>query len=146
MNHIEAKVTQINTSDIVTYIDVQSADTQIRLIKFKAPSWLCVGDTIDCSFPEASVCVSKDCPGKVSIENRLPAKLLEIRTSDSLCELTFESDMGTVVSLITMEAFENLELEIGCSATMLLRGVDISFAPVIEVGQTLLERNMQSNK
>ncbi|MDD5202907.1 MAG: hypothetical protein PHH41_07175 [Sulfurimonas sp.] len=146
MNHIEAKVTQINTSDIVTYIDVQSADTQIRLIKFKAPSWLCVGDTIDCSFPEASVCVSKDCPGKVSIENRLPAKLLEIRKSDSLCELTFESDMGRVVSLITMEAFENLELEIGCSATMLLRGVDISFAPVIEVGQTLLERNMQSNK
>ncbi|MDD3060865.1 MAG: hypothetical protein PHW94_08005 [Sulfurimonas sp.] len=46
MNHIEAKVTQINTSDIVTYIDVQSADTQIRLIKFKAPSWLCVWEIL----------------------------------------------------------------------------------------------------
>ncbi|MBU1217108.1 TOBE domain-containing protein [bacterium] len=143
MNQIKAKVIRINATDIVTYIDVQSADTEIRLIKSKAPLWLCEGDTIHCNFNEASVCVSKDCPGKVSIENRVPATLVEVRKSDSLCELTFESDVGKIVSLITMEAFEDLELELGCQATMLLRGIDISVEPIVDFKKGFLERNMQ---
>lgn len=82
-----------------------------------------------CTFQEASVCVSKECPGKVSIENRLPATLMEIRKNDSLCELTFSCDLGTVVSLITTQAFEELGLEPGCKATMLLCGIDIGLQP-----------------
>jgi molybdopterin-binding protein len=144
MNQITAKVMRINATDIVTYIDVQSADTEIRLIKSKAPLWLCEGDTIHCNFNEASVCVSKDCPGKVSIENRVPATLVEVRKSDSLCELTFESDVGKIVSLITMEAFEDLELEVGCKATMLLRGTDISVEPIVDFRKGFLELTISS--
>jgi molybdopterin-binding protein len=76
--------------------------------------------------------VSKECPGKVSIENRVPAILKDVRKSESLCELTFESELGKVVSLITTEAYDNLGLELGCEATMLLRGIDINITPVIE--------------
>lgn len=131
MNQLEATVNEIEETDVVTYIRVKSADTNITLIKSSTPEWLSIGDKVYCTFQEASVCVSKDCPGKVSIENRLPAKLTDVRKGVSLCELTFESEMGKVVSLITAQAYDELGLEEGCRATMLLRGIDINLEPVL---------------
>lgn len=132
MNKVSAVVTTIERKDVVTYIHVASGETSLRLIKSKCPSWLSPGDKVFCTFQEGSVCVSKECPGKVSIENRLPATITSVRRNDALCELTFESEMGPVVSLITTEAFEELGLEEGGSATMLLRGIDIGLEPDIE--------------
>jgi len=131
MNRLEARVEKIEETDVVTYIHVTSGGSKIILIKSSRPAWLFVGDKVLCSFPEASVNVSKDCPGKVSIENRFPATLAVVRQGASLCELTFESDFGTVVSLITANAYEELGLEEGCRATMLLRGMDINVEPVL---------------
>lgn len=132
MNKVSAVVTTIDKNDIVTNIHVECGGTTMRLIKSECPKWLSPGDKVFCTFQEASVCVSKECPGKVSIENKLPASLSDVRKSDSLCELTFSSDLGTVVSLITTDAFDDLELEVGCEATMLLRGVDIGLQPQLE--------------
>jgi len=131
MNSIAVTVKDIKITDIVTYIDVECGDTALRLIKSKAPNWLSKGDRVNCKFKEASVCVSKECPGKVSIENRVAAKLKDVRKNDSLCELTFESGLGEVVSLITTQAYDNLGLELECDATMLLRGVDINLEPLL---------------
>jgi molybdopterin-binding protein len=131
VNRIDATVKAIEETDVVTYIRVECGDTPVCLIKAKSPEWLAVGDRVCCTFQEASVCVSKDCPGRVSIENRLPATLASVREGASLCELTFESGVGKIVSLITARAYETLGLETGCGATVLLRGVDIHLEPVI---------------
>ncbi len=132
MNQLAAIVKEIEKTDVVTYIRVEIGDTTLCLIKPKTPEWLSVGDNVTCTFQETAVCVSKECPGRVSIENRLPATLKEVRQGASLCELTFESDMGEVISLITANAYETLGLTKGCEATMLLRGVDVNVEPVLQ--------------
>ena len=129
MNKVPAIVKEIVKTDIVTYIVVASGEKELRLIRTKLPDWLEVGDKVYCQFPEASVCVSKECPGKVSIENRIPATIKSMRQSESLCEITFESAIGSVVSLITGHAMKEMELENGSRATMLIRGVDIMLEP-----------------
>lgn len=130
MNKIPAVVESIEQTDVVTYIHVRTGETGMRLLKHKCPAWLNLGDKVFCTFQEGSVCVSKECPGKVSIENRLPATLKGVRHNGSLCELTFEErHMGDIVSLITQEAFEELGLEVGGGATILLRGIDINIDP-----------------
>jgi molybdopterin-binding protein len=131
VNQLAAIVKEIEKTEAVTYIRVEIGDTTLCLIKPKTPQWLSVGDQVTCTFQETSVCVSKECPGKVSIENRLPATLKEVRQGASLCELTFESEMGEVISLITAHAYETLGLTKGCEATMLLRGVDLDLEPVL---------------
>lgn len=135
MNQKEAIVTGITKTDVVTYINLRCGDADLRLIKFKAPTWLSQGDTIKCKFQEGSVCVSKECPGEVSIENKLPATLKTVRQNASMCELTFQSDMGKVVSLITQEAYDSLGLKLECEAIMLLRGVDISIEPLLHLSR-----------
>jgi len=137
MNIIIAKVINIEPGEVVSFIQLESAGVKLRVIKSQLPLWLSVGDTVQCKINEASVCVSKECPGKVSIENRVAGRLNDIRTNDSLCELTFESDLGEVVALITELAFDELDLKKECEATMLMRGVDISIEPHIDSLQTL---------
>ena len=131
MNQLAAIVKEIEKTDAVTYIRVEIGDTTLCLIKPKTPQWLSVGDEVTCTFQETAVCVSKECPGRVSIENRVPATLKEVRQGASLCELTFESDLGEVISLITAHAYETLGLTKGCEATMLLRGVDVNVEPIL---------------
>jgi len=137
MNKIIAKVINIEPGDIVSYIQVESGGEKLRLIKSVLPEWLSVGDKVECSIHEASVCVSKECPGKVSIENRIGGRIKDIRSNDSLCELTFESGLGEVVALITQVSFNELDLEKEHEATMLMRGVDISVEPHIDTLDTL---------
>jgi len=132
MNKIEAKVEHIEDLGVVSYIYVQSDGMKMKIIKSKLPQWLDVGDTIFCNFPEASVCIGKDCTKQVSVENCLNASLINIRKSEPLCELTFDSKMGKVVSLITTDSFDLLDLKSGDNATMLIRGIDINIEPKIE--------------
>ena len=131
MNQLTAIVKNIDETDVVTYIHLGVGEINLSVIKSKTPKWLFVGDEVNCTFPEVSVSVSKECPGKVSIENRLPATLKEVRKGASLCELTFDSEVGMVVALITSRACDSLGLTKDCRATMLLRGVDIELKPIL---------------
>lgn len=132
MNRIEATITDIQQTDIVTYIHLACSETPLRMIKTKLPSWIDRDEKVLISFQEASVCVSKECPGKVSIENKVPGTITKMRSNGSLCELTFDSNLGKVVSLITDTACEELGLVEGCDATMLIRGVDMHIEPIVD--------------
>lgn len=142
MNQVTAIVKSIDETDVVTYVHLNVGETEVSVIKLKTPEWLAVGDEVKCCFQEVAVSVSKECPGKVSIENRLPAELKAIRQGASLCELTFESELGEVVALITSRACESLELTQGCQATMLLRGIDIEIEPILAPKDLNVYRNV----
>ena len=136
MNQILAKVVTIVPGEVISYIQVQSDSVSLKVIKSSLPTWLNVGDTVQCSFKEASVCVSKDCPGDVSIENKVPGILKETRRNDLLCELSFDSVIGKVVSLISSQSYDAMQLEEGCEATILIRGIDIRLEPVLDIYKT----------
>jgi len=132
MNRIPATVKSIDNMGIVSYITVVINGVELQIMKSTIPKWLAQDDTVFITFQELSVCVGTNCDGKVSIENRIPAKLLFTRTKDSLCELVFKSEMGEVVSLMTEKNFYQLKIDIGSEATLLLRDIDISLEPTQE--------------
>lgn len=138
MNKVAAVVTSIKDMEIVTYITLKADETTIRVIQSKEPKWLNVHDKVYFTFQEFSVCVGKACDGKVSIENRIPAVLTSARTKSSLCVSKFDSKIGEIVSLMPQSAFEELELEEGYKATILLSEMDIDLEPYID--PKLLER------
>ncbi len=78
------------------------------------------------------MCIGRACNGKVSIENRIPATLKQIRTNGLLCEVKFDSVIGEVVSLITQNAFDELQLDVDSNVTILLREIDINLEPYLE--------------
>jgi len=133
MNRLEATVKEIKDLGVVTYIYVESLGKELKIIKSKRPKWLEEGDSIYCEFQEASVCISSDCKKSISVENCIPGKLTNIRKSEPLCELTFQSEVGNVVSLITTDAFDALSIKEEDDLALLLRGIDINVEPKITV-------------
>jgi len=133
MNQIEAVVKELDKQEIISYITVDINDTELRIIKSEIPNWIEVGSKVTLNFKEASVCVSKKCPGTISIENKIKGKVEQIRANSSLCELTFESAIGKITALITQTALQSLELEQNDLATMLIRGIDINLEPFIDM-------------
>jgi molybdopterin-binding protein len=131
MNRYTATVQEIQTLDIITYIHIKINNTTLHVIRQNKPQWIDGGDELECSFQEANVSLSKNCPGRVSIENCLNAKFVSMRQTESLCEITCDSDIGEVVSLITANAFEKLGLQEGDDVTLLLRAVDMKLEPVL---------------
>lgn len=129
MNKIPATVKSIANMGIVSYITVEINGIELQIMKSKIPEWLEQNDTVFITFQELSVCVGTNCDGKVSIENKIPAKLLFTRINNTLCELVFKSEMGEVVSLMTEKNFFQLKIDIGSSATLLLRDTDIHLEP-----------------
>ncbi len=137
MNKLIAEVINIQPGEVVSYIQVKHEGIEFRLIKSQLPAWVSVGEKVELNIAEAAICVSKECPGKVSIENSIKVKLEEMRCSESLCELTFRYGEQTMVALITEMAWRDMELELGCEATALIRGVDISIEPYIDTIDTI---------
>lgn len=132
MNKVIASVKSIEDQEIVVYITLEVNDVEITLIESKVPEWLKSGDKVYFTFQEVSVCVGKACEGKISIENRIPAVLHQVRTKGTMCELTFLSQIGKVVSLMTQKSFEGLQLNEGEKAMILLREIDINLEPYFE--------------
>jgi ABC-type molybdate transport system ATPase subunit len=132
MNRVAARVKSIEDKEIVVYITLEINNVEIMLIESKMPQWLNCGEKVFFTFQEVSVCVGKACNGKISIENRIPAVLDQVRTKGTMCELTFQSDIGKIVSLMTQKSYEELQLEKGEKATILLREIDISLEPYFE--------------
>lgn len=132
MNKIAAVVKSIDDMEIVTYITLEINNIEIKIIKPKAPQWLSVGDNVYFTFRELSVCVGRACNGKVSIENRIPATLTQIRINGLLCEVKFDSEIGEVVSLITQNSFDELQLDVDSNVTILLREIDINLEPYLK--------------
>lgn len=132
MNRVTAQVKSIEDQQIVVYITLEIVGVEIVLIQSKVPHWLKVGEKVNFTFQEVSVCVGKKCNGKISIENRIPAVLDLVRTKGTMCELTFDSEIGKIVSLMTQKSFEELQLEKEERATILLREIDIHLEPYLE--------------
>lgn len=133
MNQFEAVVEEIDKQDIISYINVSVNDAKLRIIKRDIPHWIEVGVEVTLTFQEASVCVSKKCPGTISIENKIRGKVENIRINSSLCELKFESEIGEITALITEKALKELDIHEQEYATVLIRGVDITMEPYIDL-------------
>lgn len=132
MNKVIASVKSIDDQQIVVYITLEVNDVEIVLIESKVPQWLKNGEKVYFTFQEVSVCVGKACEGKISIENRIPGILHQVRKKGTMCELTFQSEIGKIVSLMTQKSFEGLQLKEGEKAIILLREIDINLEPYFE--------------
>jgi molybdopterin-binding protein len=131
MNKLTVKVKRIEDHGIVTYITLDAGGMEIKTIKSNMPEWLEEGDQVNMVFQELSVCVGKSCEGKLSIRNKIAARLKRLRTRGTLSELLFESAIGEICSLMTQRSFDELELAVGDEAVLLLREIDIDLQPCI---------------
>lgn len=134
MNTFEGIVAKIEKEDDINVIYVHIKKTLFKLLRMDLPEWIEVGDSINCTIQEASIaiCKGEEEHNKVSIENRIQAKVSKLRESPVFTEVTLESGCGSMVALITTEAAQRLQLEPQDEVISLLKAVDIKIEPALE--------------
>ncbi|MGD9969125.1 MAG: molybdopterin-binding protein [Sulfuricurvum sp.] len=134
MNTFTAKVEDIRCDEFFSCITVMANDTHLKLLKTETPKWLRIGDEVECRVQEAAIAICKGAKeGSVSIENHLSGELQHFRKGVVLSEVSVDTPCGKLNSLITTDAFDRMGLCEGCEVTLLLKAVDISLLPLMDV-------------
>lgn len=149
MNNLTGSVESIHNDDFFSCITVQVNGTRFKLLKTETPKWLGVGDEVECHIQEAAIAICKGAKeGNVSIENHIPGELQHFRKGVVLSEVSVETACGMLNSLITTEAFDRMQLCVGCEVTLLLKAVDIKLFPILKTTsyENCTEKLYQSNQ
>ena len=133
MNALFARVEEIKSDEFFSCITIRVKDTLFKLLKTQTPTWLQIGDEVECRIQEAAISICKGAKqGSVSIENHLSGELQHFRKGLVLSEVSVDTPCGVMNSLITTDAFERMQLCEGCEVTLLLKAVDIKLLPVLD--------------
>jgi len=130
MNAMQARIDEIVSDDFFNIVKLTIQNFSIKLLKTKLPSWVEIGEIVECQIQEASLAVCKGAhEGNVSIENRFEGTIVKFLEGDVLTEVTLNTPCGEVKSLISTEAKKRMALQKGEEVTLLLKMVDVKIAP-----------------
>ena len=83
------------------------------------------GQDIKVMFKESEVFLGKGWKHKISLQNQLFGKVSKIKQGEIIAEVTIETEIGTIVSIITMDAVNNLKLSQQDEVTAMIKTNEI---------------------
>lgn len=130
MNNLAGSITSIDCDGNLSLVDIDVAggSTMTALI-VETPehcSWLEIGHKVKVLFKETEVSIARDLSGLISLRNRFPATITNLRSSGMLAEITLDFAGEQVVSIITSRSAQRLELQTGDQVEWLVKANEVS--------------------
>ncbi|WP_027390285.1 TOBE domain-containing protein [Chrysiogenes arsenatis] len=130
MNRLCGIINGVESDGSLSLVDVcLSNDQKLSALVVETPArcpWLQLGQPVQVLFKETEVSIAKNLTGDISLRNRLPGTIRQIRTGGLLAEITLESLGETVVSIITERSAQRLQLAVGDDVEWLVKANEIS--------------------
>jgi len=131
MNRLEAKIEQLNVYDPLSMVKMKLKSTGFSAIVIDTPqtaSYLKVGNRVQLLFKETEVVIGKGHEHLISLQNKLEGKIRAISFGNLLCRLELDTKEGTIVSIITKKALEQLQLKEGDQVVAMIKTNEILLA------------------
>jgi len=133
VNTLTGHIFQIDTQDQLSLVHVDVGAYIFKSIILENPDtadYLREGQRVQLLFKETEVVLGKPEVEKVvSMQNRVPGTVAEIKRGRLLSEVTVTSEIGTVRSIITTGSVDKLNLTVGEAVTALIKTNEIMLAP-----------------
>ena len=133
MNHLPGIITAIESNDHLSLVDVVAGQDTYTAMLLETPHnapHLKVGNAVTVLFKETEVSLAKNLSGELSLRNRIPGIVCQIRRGDILCEVVLERNGQTLTSIITTRAATRLALQIGDEVEALVKANEVSLVEV----------------
>ena len=88
------------------------------------------GYPVNLMFKESEVSIGKDLSGGISLQNRIPCTIKEIKSGKLLSKITLECKGNTINSIITAAAVVQLGLKVNDNVLALIKTNEIIVAPL----------------
>jgi molybdate transport system regulatory protein len=116
MNTVIGYIKTIEVSGSLSLVTVEVATLIFTTIIVETPAtadYLHIGNTIKVMFKETEVVIGTGGNYSISLQNRIPASIIEIEQGALLSRVVMQSEVGEIVSIITSKSVDKLNLQQG---------------------------------
>lgn len=131
MNRLRGTITAISCNDHLSLVDVVAGEDSYTAIVLETPQsapHLKVGNEVAVLFKETEVSLARNLSGDLSLRNRVPGQVRQIREGGILSEVVLDCRGVTITSIITTRAVRRFGLQEGEEVEALVKANEVTLA------------------
>ena len=131
MNKLRGIISEIETAEQLSLVGVEVEGlifSSVVISGGELADYLQVGKEVYLVFKETEVSIGKELSGGLSIRNRFPVQIREIKEGKILTQLTLDFRGHTIQSIITTRSARTLGLQIGDNIEGLVKTNEITLS------------------
>ena len=131
MNLLEGKISEIKTEGSLSLVKVMVQNCPITSIVIDTPEsagYLAIGNSVKILFKETEVVLAKAFSGTISLQNKLDCSVHSFEKGELLCKIILKFQNTTIASVITRNAFDQLEIQENDLVQAMIKTNEISLA------------------
>jgi molybdopterin-binding protein len=131
MNSLKGEIEHIDISGNLSLVGIKVGDCQFKSIVVETPEtvdYLRVGGAVDVLFKETEVIIGLGDNMQISLRNKMISTITSIKKGKLLAKLVLQTNAGEVISIITSNAVENLNLKEGMQVMAMVKTNEILLA------------------
>ena len=128
MNTIRGRITSIESAGNLSIVALDVSGVTLKSLVLENPgtaSYLSGGRTVNILFKETEVVIATGDVATISLQNRLKGKVTAIDRGRLISRVVMDTEIGTVVSVVTTAAVDQLVLQPGNLVTALIKTNEI---------------------
>ena len=129
MNKLPGKITKILSSESISLVEVKTEIGNISSVIVETPKtakYLKIGQEIYVLFKETEVSIGKNLSGMISMRNKIPCIIEKIDKGNILSRCVLKSNNIEIISVITSQSVECMDLKIGDRVIALIKTNEVS--------------------
>ncbi len=128
MNTVNGAITSIKVSGNISLVTITANNISFKTMVIETPdtaAWLKVDNKINVIFKETEVIIGKGLEHLVSLQNKVPGKIIEIQKGELMSKITVDTAAGNIVAIISLDAVMLLNLRPGETVTAMIKTNEI---------------------
>lgn len=128
MNILTGKIEKLTVRGSLTLIGIEVNGIGMSAIVIDTPvtaPYLKIGNTITAVFKETEVIIGKGNTDNISLRNKFKGTIAILENKELLSKLTINTSVGKICSIITSNAVNQLNLEVGSEVTAMIKTNEI---------------------
>lgn len=125
MNSLNGTIKSVNVNGSMSIAEIDMGhDITLKTIVLETPetaSYLTEGNAVKVLFKETEVVIGLQTDLKISLQNRIPGIIEVIELGSLISKITINTDLGTIVSVISRNSVDTLRLIKGSSVVAMIK-------------------------
>lgn len=128
MNTFSGVITSIKVSGNISLITIDVNNIFFKTMVIETPAtaaWLKMDNRINVIFKETEVILGKGLEHLVSLQNRVPGKIIDIQKGELMSKVVVDTAVGNIVAVISLDAVLQLNLQVGETVSAMIKTNEI---------------------
>ncbi len=134
MNKLDGHIAQVKSNGNISIVQITiSEDIQLKCIvleNVETAPYLKPQKPVRALFKETEVIIGTDLSPQVSLQNIIPGKIMEVRSDVLLSNLTIQTKVGTLTSIISSNAVKQLALKAQMNVVAMIKLNEIMLSEI----------------